>query len=170
MEQSMLRLVLGTLAEHSESCQSYPYSQYPNRQLFDPRVVDCSAPTNLLDVSSYVSTLALPTPLSHELNSLLEDDLNKDRLSIEQAYRRLLEQLSTTTTSPDPSVVPSHVRAALDAFCQRLINSRMTTIKQEIEAFKIGDDSESESDGSAESDEGTFSSIISGTQLTILLR
>ncbi|KAF8604093.1 hypothetical protein BDV93DRAFT_522900 [Ceratobasidium sp. AG-I] len=153
MEQSLLRLVLGTLAEHSESCQSYPYSQYPNRQLFDPRLVDCSAPTNLPDVTSYVSTLALPTPLSRELNSLLEDDLNKDRLTIEQAYRRLVEQLSTTTTSPDPSTVPSHVRAALDAFCQRLINSRMNTIKQEIEAFKLEGDSESESDGSDESDE-----------------
>lgn len=154
MDQSLFRSILATLDEHIKYTQNVPRSQVPSRPLFDLRSSYRPALVNLHDVTSRFSSLPLPAALFDELNSVLESDLNQDRLYLEQAYQRLLDQLSTVSSSNEPSTVASLLRTALDAFYARALNSRMDTLQEAISSFSMQDDSASESGESDESLEG----------------
>jgi hypothetical protein len=156
MHNSIFSSVLETLQEHISLTQNCVAARHSRELLFDPSSHYSSIPPNLPDVTSRFSPLGLPPALSYELNSLLVRDLNEDKASIETARQRLLQQLSTASTSPDPSVIPSLVQAAFDAFYNRSINSRMDALQQELSHFSLQDGSASESGDSSDSDQGVY--------------
>lgn len=168
MDNSPFRSVLETLQEHIRLApDSFPPVP-ANQLLFDPRLAFTTLPTP--ELSSHLSSLGLPAPLYHELNALLSNDLNEDKSFIEQTQERLIHQLSTLSSSANPSAVPALVQAAFRTFHNRSINSRIDALRRQISDFELKGDSGTESEESSGSDQGMLGSQLRVVCLTYSLK
>ncbi|KAG9102723.1 hypothetical protein FRC06_001296, partial [Ceratobasidium sp. 370] len=101
--------------------------------------------------------LGLPAPVSQELSALFERSLPDERAFVEQIQSRMLEELSTLSVSPDPSIIPSLVQSALGAIHRQSVDARMEALQQEIATLELNTGSASESGDSSDSDEDSIS-------------
>ncbi|CUA69676.1 hypothetical protein RSOLAG22IIIB_04055 [Rhizoctonia solani] len=152
MDNSLFHSVLRTVQKHAALAPDHLHSASNDRLLFDHRLAYTSLSTPLLELGSQLASLGLPPHLNSELEALLTNDVNEDKTFIEQTQQRLLQQLSTLSTSLDPVAVPSLVRAAFDAFHHRSISARIDALRRELSEFGPQEDSASESEGASDSE------------------
>ncbi|EUC63933.1 homeobox domain protein [Rhizoctonia solani AG-3 Rhs1AP] len=152
MDNSLFRSVLQTVQKHAALTPDHFASAPNDRLLFDHRLAYTPLSTSLPELDSQLLPLSFPPHLNSELRALLTNDLNEDNAFIEQTRQRLLHQLSTLSTSLDPTAVPSLVRAAFDAFHHRSINARIEALRRELSEFGPPEGSVSESEGASDSE------------------
>jgi hypothetical protein len=165
---ALFRSVLASTQQYVALVQDQlPEPRY-NHPLFNPHLPYGSLPVSPSDVTSRLSSLGLPAPISHELQSLCESEFPKARAFVEQVQHRLLEQLSTTSVSPDPSIIPSLVQSAFHTIYRESFNSRMDDLVREISQYSLQDGSGSESGDSSDSEEGSYlASCVVASQLKL---
>lgn len=122
--------------------------------LFDPRAVLGSLQGRLPDVSHQLSTLGLPEELSAELAAMLTEERVNHQHFVESTRQRLLEELSVSTVSSNPSAIPSLVEAACGIFYDMAIDSGLESVRKHLEEFALHAGSMSDGDGASDSEEG----------------
>lgn len=156
MSNSLFHSILTTLEEHIDQTRDYPSIHPPNQLLFDPQASYYPSPINRPNIASRLSSLGLPEVVLRELDTLVAKDIQDGRNHLEQVQQRLLEQLCTVSMAPDPSLVPSLIRTAFDAFYTRSMSAKMDALQQEVSTFSLQQDSASDCGESSESDQGMF--------------
>ncbi|KAG8734492.1 hypothetical protein FRC10_011703 [Ceratobasidium sp. 414] len=157
MNNSLIHSVFETVQKYAVLAQDQRPAPRSHRPLFDPRPAYPPVPASLPDVASRISALGLPAPVSQELGALFERSLPDERAFVEQIQGRMLEELSTLSVSPDPSMIPSLVQSALGAIHRQSINARMEALQQEIATLELNTGSASDSGDSSDSDEDSIS-------------
>ncbi|KAG8697011.1 hypothetical protein FRC08_006790 [Ceratobasidium sp. 394] len=157
MNNSLIHSVFETVQKYAVLAQDQRPAPRSHRPLFDPRPAYSSVPASLPDVASRISALGLPVPVSQELSALFERSLPDERAFVEQIQSRMLEELSTLSVSPDPSIIPSLIQSALGALHRQSVDARMAALQQEIATLELNTGSASESGDSSDSDEESVS-------------
>lgn len=148
--------ILATIQQNAEFVRTHlPARELPTSvPLFNPRPLPPSHREDGAAISNRVSSLGLPDALTSEVIALLSEHSTNYQSSVDQTQHRLLHDLSTTTTSLNPTLLPSLVGAACGTFYNATIDSGLNVVKDQLHALDIGDQSQSDLEG--ESDSGMY--------------
>ncbi|KAF8711746.1 hypothetical protein RHS03_01483, partial [Rhizoctonia solani] len=148
-----LASIQATLEHHIARTQGYLPNRLPaTTPRFDAAALRFATKSPIVDYAKHISSLGFPAPLASDVTSAVIQESQQYQTFVEQARLRLLTELSTTSVTPDASVIPSLVEAACSSFQRLLVDSGLEAIqKVASEASVDGNESDVHSDSEDDS-------------------
>lgn len=151
--------ILATIQQNAEFVRNRVpvHELHVSDPLFDTRPLP-SHRKDATAISSHVSSLGLPDDMSLEVATILSEHTSGYQTLVDQTQQRLLHDLSTTTTSLNPTLIPSLVGAACGVFYNSTIDAGLSFLKEQIHVLDGTD--HSQSDPEDQSDSGRYFSVL----------
>ncbi|KAF8756009.1 hypothetical protein RHS01_04806 [Rhizoctonia solani] len=148
-----LASIQATLEHHIARTQGYLPNRLPaTTPRFDAAALRFATKSPIVDYAKHISSLGFPAPLASDVTSAVIQESHQYQTFVEQVRLRLLTELSTTSVTPDASVIPSLVEAACSSFQRLLVDSGLEAIqKVASEASVDGNESDVHSDSEDDS-------------------
>ncbi|KAG9087144.1 hypothetical protein FRC06_002709 [Ceratobasidium sp. 370] len=133
-----------------------PVPSFQRTPSFDVRTAYSPLKTRLHEIPTQVASLGLPEETARAIISVLSAEGSKYHGFVESSRRQLLEELSLSAASTNPSELPSLVEAACRAFLDNSMDSSLWRMRECFGNLAL-QDSGSEQEGSEDSDSASES-------------